>query len=164
MPRRTLALSLAMALPLIAHTAWAIDDEPWNKPGWEPITDQERQPPSPDEVAESTVDIRENNGVRYLTGGLGANERAWLRRHGPSYPVALQFSKGERGAFVSSVEVIIRTSNGQVLFEATTDGPLIYIDLANGNYEATVRYQGQERTFELRVPANERTGRSINFQ
>lgn len=164
MPRRTLALSLAVVLPLFAQTVWAVDDEPWEKPGWEPITEEERQPPSPDEVAESAVDVQKNNGLNYLTGGLGAAERAWLKQHGKSYPVALQFSKGERGAFVSSVEVIIRSSNEQAQFEATTDGPLIYIDLPNGNYEATVRYRGQERTFELRVPANERTSRSINFQ
>ncbi|MFI9654043.1 hypothetical protein ABGV17_04835 [Guyparkeria sp. GHLCS8-2] len=163
MPRRTLALSLAVALPLIAQTAWAVDDEPWKKPGWEPITEQERQPASPDEVANSAVDVREHNGIRYLTGGLGAGERAWLKQHGPSYPVALQFSKGERGAFVSSVEVNIRAADGETRFEATTDGPMIYIDLPAGRYTATASYQGHDRDFTLQVPTSGRTSHSINF-
>ncbi len=163
MPRRTLALSLALTLPLIAQTAWAVDEEPWEKPGWEPITEQERQPPSPEAVANSAVDTQEFQGIRYLTGGLGLGERAWLEEHGSSYPVVLQFSKGARGAFVSSVEVNIRAADGETRFEATTDGPMIYIDLPAGRYTATASYQGHDRDFTLQVPANGQVSRSINF-
>ncbi|MFN2382557.1 MAG: hypothetical protein ABR561_08435 [Guyparkeria sp.] len=138
-------------------------DEPWKQPGWEPITEEERQPASPDEIAQSAVDVQDYQGVGYVTGGLGADERAWLKQHGHSYPVTLQFSKGERAAFVSSVEVVIRSRNGQTQLEATTDGPLIYIDMPNGNYEVTAKYRDQEQTFDLRVPANAQTSHSINF-
>lgn len=163
MPRTTLALSLALALPLIAQTAWAADDDPWKKPGWEPITEQERQPASIDETAESAVDVHEHNGIRYLTGGLGTGERAWLKQHGSSYPVALQFSKGQRGAFVSSVDVNIRATDGETRFEATTDGPMIYIDLPPGRYSVTTRYQGHDRDFTLQVPTSGQTSHSVNF-
>ncbi|MCL7750222.1 hypothetical protein LV475_01190 [Guyparkeria hydrothermalis] len=164
-PTRTtgLVLGLVLTLPMLAPTAWAADDEPWKKPGWEPITDEERQPPSPDEMAESAVEIRESQGIRYLSGGLGAGERAWLQQHGASYPVALQFSKGERGAFVSSVGVTIRTPDGQTRFEATTDGPMIFIDLPAGRYDVTTRYQEHSRDFSLQVPTSGQTSQSINF-
>ena len=157
------AAALSLASVMTVQAGMAAEDEPWKKPGWEPITESERQPVTPDEIAASAVDVQENRGIRYLTGGLGAGERAWLEQHGASYPVTLQFSKGKRGAFVSSVEVMIQSRNGQTQFEATTDGPLIYIDLPNGNYEVTTRYRGQERTFNLRVPANGQTSHSINF-
>lgn len=163
MPRATVALSLALALPLAAQTAWAVDDEPWKNPGWEPISEQERQPASPDEVAESAVDIREHEGIRYLTGGLGAGERAWLEQHGSSYPLALQFSKGQRGAFVSSVNVTIRATDGETRFEATTDGPMIFVDLPPGRYSASASYQGHERDFTLQVPSSGQTRHSLNF-
>ena len=34
MPSTTVALSLSLALSLIAQTAWAVDGKPWKKPGW----------------------------------------------------------------------------------------------------------------------------------
>ena len=157
------AAALGLATVMATLPGMAAEEEPWKSPGWEPITESERQPVTPDEIAASAVEIQENRGIRYLTGGLGAGERAWLEQHGSSYPATLQFSKGQRGAFVSSVDVMIRSRNGQAQFEATTDGPLIYIDLPNGNYEVTARYRDQERTFDLRVPANGRASHSINF-
>jgi len=158
------ATAIVLVSTCLAAPALAGDDEPWKEPGWEPITDAERQPATPDEIHASAVDMQESRGIRYLTGGLGAAERAWLKQHGSDFPVTLQFSRGARGAFVSSVEVTVRSRNGQTQFEATTDGPLIYIDLPNGNYEVTARYREQERTFDLRVPANRRTSLSINFE
>lgn len=157
----TVAISLSVALT--ATPTLAADEEPWKEPGWEPISEEERQPVTPDEIAASAVKVQENREIRYLTGGLGAGERAWLEQHGTSYPVTLKFSKGKRGVFVSNVTVSIRSRDGQTQFEATTDGPLIYIDLPNGQYEATARYRGHERTFGLRAPANGRTSLSINF-
>ncbi|KTG17623.1 MULTISPECIES: hypothetical protein [unclassified Guyparkeria] len=157
------ATALSLASATLAFPALAAEDEPWKKPGWEPISEEERQPVTPDEIAASAVAVQEYRGVRYLTGGLGAGERAWLEQHGTSFPVTLQFSKGQRGAFVSSVDVTIRDESGQTRFEATTDGPLIYIDLPAGDYQATTRYRGHARDFELRVPATGRTTQSINF-
>ncbi|MFP4251451.1 MAG: hypothetical protein ACOCY2_01050 [Guyparkeria sp.] len=138
-------------------------DEPWKQPGWEPITDEERQPASPDEVAESAVEVREYQGTRFLTGGLGTAERAWLQEHGADYPVALQFSKGQRGAFVSAVDVRVRTPDDKTRFEATTDGPMLFIDLPEGRYTASASYKGEDREFSLDVPANGQVSRSINF-
>ncbi|HER34697.1 MAG: hypothetical protein JXJ30_08505 [Halothiobacillaceae bacterium] len=157
------ATILTLAYTTLAPPLLAADDEPWKKPGWEPASKEERQPVTPDQIDSSAVDIQENRGLRYMTGGLGTGERAWLKQHGTSFPVTLQFSKGQRGAFVSSVDVTIRDQSGQTLFEATTDGPLIYIDLPAGNYQTTVSYRGQVRDFDLQVPSTGQTSKSINF-
>lgn len=156
------ATALTLASAILASPVLAAEDEPWKKPGWEPISEEERQPVTPDQISASAVEVQEDRGIRYMTGGLGSGERAWLEQHGASFPVTLQFSKGQRGAFVSSVNVTIH-QNGQTQFEATTDGPLIYIDLPAGNYQTTVRYRGHVRDFDLRVPATGRTSQSINF-
>ena len=157
------ATALSLAAALCTPLAVAADDAPWKAPGWEPITASERQPVTAEEIEASAVEVQENRGVRYLTGGLGAGERAWLEQHGSAFPVTLRFSKGTRGAFVSAVDVTIRSRNGQIQFEATTDGPLIYADLPNGSYEATTTYREHQRQFELRVPAGGQAVRSINF-
>ncbi|MCL7744249.1 hypothetical protein LV476_04695 [Guyparkeria hydrothermalis] len=157
------ATALTLASTALAPPVLAAEDEPWKKPGWEPISEEERQPATPDQIDSSAVDVQENRGVSYMTGGLGSGERAWLEQHGTSFPVTLQFSKGQRGAFVSSVNVTIHDQSGQTLFEATTDGPLIYIDLPAGNYQTTVNYRDHVRDFDLRVPSSGRTSKSINF-
>ena len=94
---------------------------------------------------------------------MGAGERAWLEQHGSSYPVALQFSKGERGAFVSSVDVTIRATDSEARFEATTDGPMIYVDLPPGRCNTTARYPGHDRYFTLQAPTSGQTRHSVNF-
>jgi len=157
------AIALSLAMGVCAPLAMAADDAPWKEPGWEPVTESERQPVTAEEIEASAVEVQENRGVRYLTGGLGAGERAWLDQHGSAFPVTLQFSKGARGAFVSAVDVTIRSRNGQIQFEAITDGPLIYIDLPNGSYEATATYREHQRQFELRVPAGGQAVHSVNF-
>ncbi|HSH84619.1 MAG TPA: hypothetical protein VK979_05620 [Guyparkeria sp.] len=162
--RIPITATLFLTTLLATGAGQAAADEPWTQPGWEPITASERQPPAPDEIPASAVPVQEHNGIRYLTGGLGTAERAWLKEHGATYPLFLQFSQGTRGAFVSSVQVTLRRAGGETVFEATTDGPLIYVDLPAGRYQLTADYRGQQRELSLSIPNDgQQLQRSINF-
>lgn len=165
--RIPITATLFLTTLLATGAGQAAADEPWNQPGWEPITERERQSPVADEIAASAVPVQEHDGIRYLTGGLGTAERAWLKEHGAGYSLALQFSQGARGAFVSSVEVTLRHDGAdggkETVFQATTDGPLIYLDLPAGRYQGIADYRGQQREFSLSVPHDGQQQRSINF-
>ncbi|MFO7581081.1 hypothetical protein [Guyparkeria sp.] len=159
--RRIILTTTAVVLGLsLAHAA---NDEPWLEEGWEPITEEERQPATEQEVEQVSLTEREANDIRYLTGGIGVAEREWLDRHGANYTQRLEFSRGERGAFVSRVALTVRDRDGSVVFEAESDGPIMYVDLPEGRYRAEASYAGETREFSLNVRAGGQSRTHVNF-
>ncbi len=160
---RIILSSAAAVLGASLSLAHAAEHEPWLEEDWEPITEEERQPATEQEVEQVNLAERESNGVRYLTGGIGVAEREWLERHGAGYPQRLEFSKGERGAFVSRVGLTVRDRDGSVVFEAESDGPIMYVDLPEGRYRAQASYAGETREFSLNVRAGGQSRAHVNF-
>jgi len=135
----------------------------WTQPGWERITDEERQPATEQEIEQVMLPTHNYNDVRYLTGGFGVAERAWLAEHGAAYPLRIEFSRGLRGEFVSDVKLTLRDAQGRVAFEAASDGPLMFIDLPLGRYSGEAVYAGQSRHFSVSVPRLGQARININF-
>ncbi len=157
-----MALLLAIS-PLHANEHMG-DKEPWQQPGWEPVTEEERNPGVIEsEIAQARLPIHENNGIRYVTGGVGAAERAWLKQEGRDYSLRLTFSKGNRGAFVSQVKTTLQGTNGQPAFQATSQGPWLYVDVPAGRYQGQAHYRGQTHDFRVTVPNAGQAQRAINF-
>ncbi len=161
--RRTILSAVTIVLGASVSLAHAADDKPWLEKGWEPITEEERRPATEGEVEQVNLSEREADGVRYLTGGIGVAEREWLDRHGKDYSQRLEFSQGERGAFVSRVRLTVRDRDGSVVFAAESDGPIMYIDLPEGRYRAEARYAGETREFSLDVRAGSQSRAHMNF-
>lgn len=144
-------------------TAVQAADKPWLSEDWEPITEAERQPASEAEVEQVTLNERQADGIRYLTGGIGVAEREWLDRHGAEYPLRLEFSQGERGRFVSRVALRVEDTRGRRVFVAESDGPVMLIDLPVGAYRAEASYREAQRRFAFDVKPDGRTELSVNF-
>ena len=84
------------------------------------------------------------NGIRFLSGGIGMEERNAMRLEEKQYNLKLIFSlKG--GAYLADVKVAI-DSGKKPLVEADSDGPLFYAKLAPGKYRITASYQGKTQT------------------
>ena len=67
-----------------------------------------------------------------VTGGIGSDEVAAFRRVRANYALSLNYSvtnNGDRAAFVSDVQVVIRDSADQTLLNMTTDGPFCFIQI-----------------------------------
>ena len=73
------------------------------------------------------------NGVKFLTGGVGEEEQSRLLTLDKSYNlrVALTDSKGE---YLSGVDVTIQKVGGHDLVQTTTFGPILLAELAPGRY------------------------------
>lgn len=153
---------LLTVLVLGASMAQADETQPWKSPNWEPITEAERQPATEAEIAEVSLAPKTADGHRYLTGGFGVAERAWLAEHGADFPLRLEFSRGARGEFVSAV-VLRLDRGGEQVFEATSDGPLMYVDLPAGRYAGEAVYRDATRTFSVDVPQTGQARAHVNF-
>jgi len=161
---RIMTVSAVVVAGLLAMSSVnAASDKPWLQPGWEPITEQERQPPTESEIGQVQLSEKTANGVRYLSGGFGVAERAWLAEQGADYPLRVEFSRGARGEFVSQVTLVLTNAAGEQVFKAVSDGPLMYLDLPPGRYQGSASYAGQAREFAVNVSGTAQVRANVNF-
>jgi hypothetical protein len=74
-------------------------------------------------------------GVRWISGGVGAEEREELEAASPEYSLKAVFAVEEHTAFLADVAFTIRRSGGETVVEGKTSGPWLYVALPAGTYE-----------------------------
>ena len=102
-------------------------------------------------------------GFPYLSGGISTNEREAIERLAKNYNVKLSFAE-KRGRYLSDVRVEIEGQKGAKITDITTNGPLFYIELPEGNYTITATYQGvPKRIKDLRVTKDKTINRTLTW-
>ncbi|AUZ59376.1 hypothetical protein PRJ_2773 [Pseudomonas sp. XWY-1] len=85
---------------------------------------------------------QEQNGVRYLQGGIGQDEANALRKT-TGYDLHVELSTGPEGKFQSGATVDIQNAQGQPVLSVSDAGPLLYVQLSPGKYKVIGNAQGQ---------------------
>ena len=83
-----------------------------------------------------TIPVYESNAIRFLSGGVGKEERDATY---PSYSLKLILAQ-KGGAFLAHVSFAILDQKGQTLIEIPEDlviGPWLFVDLPPGTYTIT---------------------------
>jgi hypothetical protein len=125
-PIATGLLTLAVAgAPFLLQNALAQSDEP-----------------SPPGILIATTD----EGVRYLVGGVGADERKMMEQLDADYNVKFVFANAF-GDYISDVAVRIEDLRGKTVARLVTNGPWLYVKLAAGAYR--VRATHGTKTMEI---------------
>jgi hypothetical protein len=88
------------------------------------------------------------NGVEFVTGGVGDREQAQIRELGNEYNLHLVLTNAE-GAYLSDVDVVIEKASGKPLVETRARGPMLLARLTPGRYR--IRTEAEGRTDERRV-------------
>ncbi|SFU98994.1 carboxypeptidase regulatory-like domain-containing protein [Pseudoduganella namucuonensis] len=115
-------LAGAMALPLAAQA--------------------ETQTPAPDTAAAVPKTV---NGIPYVTGGVGMEERQAMQSASPDYNLKLTFADRGSGEYRSAVAVDIRDMRSGVQVQADQAGPLFYTQLPAGRYKVTATAAGRQQ-------------------
>lgn len=84
------------------------------------------------------------NGIQFLSGGIGVEERNAMQAESKVYNLKLSFSLKD-GAYIADVKVAI-DSGKKPLVRTNSDGPLFYAKLPPGKYSIAVSYQGKTQT------------------
>ena len=107
-------------------------------------------------VSFAQADVPESKnyqGIQYITGGIGSEESEAMLELGKKWPLVLEFSQAhpQRPLWVADVTVKIIDQKKKVVFDAMSDGPILLIDLAPGNYELQLSFEGKplKRTVKL---------------
>jgi hypothetical protein len=99
------------------------------------------------QVALAISPVRNDQGVTFVTGGAGTEERDALDAMGHDFNLKLTMALND-GHFVGDVTVRIRDTNGRTVLDTVAKGPLLYAKLDPGTYgvSCTLNGKSQEQT------------------
>ena len=80
--------------------------------------------------------LQTQGDVTYMTGGVGDQEAAAMKRAQTHYPLSLEFVQHAkpRDQFKADIKVTMTDKSGNVVLDTTTDGPFLLANLPNGKY------------------------------
>jgi hypothetical protein len=94
-----------------------------------------------------------DNGITYITGGIGSDQSDAMRLAAKNYSLRLTFAAKSDGAFLADVKVTIRRGKNETVISRTAEGPYFYAQLKPGAYTVQVDYQGATQSRKVQVPA-----------
>lgn len=103
---------------------------------------------------------QEQNGIRYLQGGIGQDEANALRKTS-GYDLHVELSTGPEGKFQSGASVDIQTAQGKPLLSVQDVGPLLYVQLPPGQYKVIGQAEGS--TVQQQVTVNGKAPATVNL-
>jgi len=93
------------------------------------------------------------NGIPYVSGGFGADERANLRAMNKSDNLELSFALKNKD-YLGGADVVIKDDQGKEILKAPSDGPLFFTKLPAGKYTVEATAEGRTEEQLAQVPAN----------
>jgi hypothetical protein len=102
------------------------------------------------------------NGVAYITGGVGTDEASALRSVAGQYSLRLTFVT-QGGRYLSDVGVEIVGPSGAAVLNTLTLGPFLYVSLPAGRYQVAAYAQGTKKTRVVLVNARQATNAEFDF-
>jgi hypothetical protein len=91
------------------------------------------------------------HGVKYLTGGVGLDERAAMEKAAEGH-YNLQFVFAEAtGPYLANIRVKIQNTHGNTLIDMPSSGPWFFAQLPSGQYKITVTHAGKSEAQNLDV-------------
>ena len=76
-------------------------------------------------------------GISYMSGGIGLEERKTLSQLGREYSLKLVFALST-GEYLNGVRVEITDSKGERAIDAISSGPWFFVSLKDGSYQILV--------------------------
>lgn len=88
--------------------------------------------------------------INILTGGVGEDERLQFEELQKDYNLKLVFT-GERGMYLSDVQVMIFDEDNNIVVDTLTEGPILLAKLPAGKYEMETRVASFEKSRAFRL-------------
>ncbi|MHC8311617.1 carboxypeptidase regulatory-like domain-containing protein [Pseudomonas sp. GT1P32] len=90
------------------------------------------------------VQPQEQNGITYLSGGIGEDESKAIQQT-TGYNLHMTFSVGPENKYIPDVDVVIQKAQGQTVLTLNEAGPLVYVQLPPGKYTVVATRNGEVR-------------------
>ncbi|HWI15119.1 MAG TPA: carboxypeptidase-like regulatory domain-containing protein [Burkholderiales bacterium] len=94
--------------------------------------------------------------ARVVSGGVGSGAREELAQQARGYELKLVFTS-EKGAYLADVPVQVTDAKGNVVVDAVSQGPWMFVDLSPGTYTVKATYDGRSETRRVSVATGQKT-------
>lgn len=95
------------------------------------------------------------NGISYLTGGVTVDERQEMTERRKNFSLLMKFA-AKSGRYLGDVAVNITNGKGAALFDSTTDGPWLLVNLPAGSYTLKATSGGVSQAQKISIGKNAR--------
>jgi hypothetical protein len=89
-------------------------------------------------------------GVKYITGGVGIEERDLLKNSYKDYNLKLVLAMTSR-EYLADIRTVVSQPGGKSIFETVADGPWVLAKLPEGHYVVTAYYHQKKETAQVDV-------------
>ena len=112
-------------------------------------------------LAQPMPQAQEQNGISYITGGVGVDEAKAIESMRGRYNLHLTVT-AKNGDFLAYVPVKVINSRKQMVLDTKTNGPYLFAQLPAGRYEVIAG--GEEARVQKRtVQVGARGGANLHF-
>lgn len=101
------------------------------------------------------------SSTAFANGGLSKDDQLRMRDLAPEYRLHLAFARKADGACLSHVAVAIRDRDGHTIFELSNGGPLLFVNLPQGDYQIMATANGVTQTRPVTLDA--RSAQDVDF-
>jgi hypothetical protein len=105
------------------------------------------------EVPDSQPQVKTHEGIKYVSGGFGVDERENLRAMSKDDNLELSFALQNKD-YLGGAKVLIKDGNGKDVVKTFSDGPLFFAKLPQGTYAVEATAMGQTQEQIAHVPSN----------
>lgn len=102
------------------------------------------------------LEARSEQGIPYLSGGIGLDERDTLRTRARDYNLTLSFAE-KAGNYLSDVEVVIKDTQGNTVLKTISEGPWFFVNLPADRYTVMATTLGSTQQQVARVSTQRQT-------
>jgi hypothetical protein len=110
-----------------------------------------------------TLELRQLNGISYISGGIGTDEAATVRGMAQQFNVRMHFIDSTDSSALSDVTVTLFNARREIVLLVLSEGPYLYMNLPRGAYRAVIRYGGSIVSKSIAVTGSS-TGIDILFR
>lgn len=101
--------------------------------------------------------LQTQDGIEWMSGGVGQDEVQAMKREAPHWPLALSFAQTEpnQAVYTADVDVNIQNAAHYEVLKAHSNGPFMLVRLKPGRYtlEATLDGRTVRRSFTITAQA-----------
>lgn len=94
-----------------------------------------------------------SQGICYVSGGVGLDESGALKVARKDYSLDIETFQSANGKneYIAAVPLTITRPNGEVVFQAPSDGPFTLVRMPPGTYIVKASHQGQTQQRQVLV-------------
>ena len=94
--------------------------------------------------------VKDYEGIPYVSGGIGLDEREALSATASEYNLKIVFALKE-GNYLADASVLIKDAQGRTVLDAVSDGPWFYARLPAGQYAVTATMMEKANTEKVQI-------------